>query len=67
MPVNTAMNNEYTRAREDFDPLYYIIGLVLFLLFFCLFNKDRKADKKTPEERSEGDPKKTFFTVEDLR
>ncbi len=66
MPINTAMNNEYTRAREEFDPIFYIIGLVLFMIFFCLFNKEKKKTQ-TPEEKSEGDPKKTFFTVDDLR
>lgn len=68
----SAMAKEYLDARENFDPVFYLIGLALFLLFFCLFNKDKKessqdVDKKSPEVKGEGDPKKTFFTREELR
>lgn len=59
----SVMANEYLKAREEFDPMFYLIGLGLFMIFFCLFNRDKKKEEpKTPEEKSDGDPKKTFFT-----
>ena len=62
------MANEYLKAREEFDPMFYLIGLAIFMLFFCLFNKERKLiQSKTPEEKGDGDPKKTFFTCEQLK
>ena len=64
----SAMANEYLKAREEFDPMFYLIGLAIFMLFYCLFNKDRKQSKpKSREEKGDGDPKKTFYTREELR
>jgi len=39
------------------------------MMFFCLFNRDKKGDGKkgTPEEKGKLDPKKTFFTHQDLK
>ena len=37
------------------------------MLLFWLLNKDKKPDKKSPEEKALGDPKKTFFTLDELR
>ena len=48
--------------------MFYLIGLAIFMLFFCLFNKDKKQTQpKTPEEKGEGDPKKTFYSRDELR
>ena len=48
--------------------MFYLIGLAIFMLFFYLFNKDKKQTQpKTPEEKGEGDPKKTFYSRDELR
>ena len=54
------LGDEYQKARDEFDPIYYLIGFALFMLFFCIFNRDKK---KGPEIK---DPKKTFFTLDEL-
>ena len=38
----SAMAKDYIEARENFDPVFYLIGLGLFMLFFCLFNRDKR-------------------------
>ena len=63
MPTNTAMNNEYIRSREEFDPVYYLIGLLAFVALFWICNRG-DTKKAQPEEN---DPKKTFFTKDQLR
>ncbi len=64
----SAMANEYLKAREEFDPMFYLIGLGLFMLFFCLFNRDKKKEAPiSHEDKSDGDPKKTFFTRDQLK
>jgi hypothetical protein len=39
------------------------------MLFFCLFNRDKKdaAKKASPEEKGKLDPKNTFFTIDQLK
>ena len=39
------------------------------MLFFCLINRDKNKSvaPKSPEQKSDGDPKKTFFTREQLK
>ena len=59
-------DNEYVKNREEFDPMFYLIGLGLFLIFFCFFNKDKKP-VKSPEEKGQHDPKNTFFTLDELK
>ncbi len=54
------MNNEYVRSREEFDPVFYIIGLIIFAVLYWIINRDKKEINK--EDKTEGDPKKTFFT-----
>jgi len=56
------MNQSYEQFREDFDPIYYLIGLAIFILLFCFINKDKKVEKK-----AEDDPRKRLFTKEELR
>ena len=36
------MNNEYVRAREEFDPIFYIIGLLIFAALYWIINRDNK-------------------------
>ena len=55
------MSDEYQKAREEFDPIFYLIGLGIFAALYWILNRDKKEIKK---DRSEGDPKKTFFTRE---
>jgi hypothetical protein len=59
------MANEYEKAREEFDPLFYVIGLLFFVGLYYLINRD---GKKKPLEETEPpvptDPKKTKFTLE---
>ncbi len=54
------MANEYEKAREEFDPLFYVIGLLFFVGLYYLINRD---GKKKPLEETEppapADPKKT--------
>ena len=57
------MGNEYMKAREEFDPMFYLIGLVFFIMLYYCINRDNKQKKVS----SLGDPKKTFFTKEQLR
>ena len=65
----SALASEYIKAREEFDPIFYLIGLAIFMLFFCLINRDKNkaAAPQSPEQKSIGDPKKTFFTREQLK
>lgn len=60
-----AMNNEYVQARNEFDPIYYLIGFALFILLFCVLNKDGKRSKAKSFE--DEDPRKRIFTKEELR
>lgn len=65
--VNT-MGNEYMKAREEFDPMFYLIGLVFFVMLYYCINRDYNSKpKQLPKLNGEGDPKKTFFTKEQLR
>ncbi len=63
------LGDEYQQARDEFDPIFYLIGFVIFMLFFCLFNRDKKdgANKASPEEKGKLDPKNTFFTIDQLQ
>ena len=54
------MQNEYEQARQQFDPIYYLIGFVIFMLLYCLLNKDKKK-AEVPI-----DPRKRIFTKEEL-
>ena len=59
-----SMNMPYEQSREEFDPIFYLIGVAIFLLLFTLINRDgNKQPKKTEEEQ---DPKKRIFTKEEL-
>jgi membrane-associated progesterone receptor component len=40
------LGDEYQKARDEFDPMYYLIGFALFMLFFYLFNRDKQGTKK---------------------
>ena len=59
------LGDEYQKARDEFDPIFSLIGFGIFMLLFCLFNRgDKKAEKKaSPEEKGKLDPKNTFFTL----
>lgn len=57
-----AMQQEYETARQQFDPVYYLIGFVIFLVLFMALNKDKSAKKK-----EEIDPRQRVFTKEELR
>lgn len=65
-----AMNNEYVKSREEFDPIFYLIGLLAFVLLYWVINRDKKPTAEAKKEKEEalaaGDPKKTFFTREQL-
>lgn len=64
------LGDEYQKARDEFDPIYYLIGFVIFMLFFCMFNRDKSEAKKKanePEEKGKLDPKNTFFTLDQLK
>lgn len=69
-PTDT-MAQEYLKAREEFDPIYYLIGLLAFVALYWIINRDKKptADVKKAQEEAltAGDPRKTFFTREQLR
>ncbi|TNV72506.1 hypothetical protein FGO68_gene253 [Halteria grandinella] len=64
-PTET-LTQEYVRAREEFDPIFYVIGLVAFVLLYWVINRDKKPAAETKKLQEEavaaGDPKKTFFT-----
>lgn len=57
-----SMNNHYELARQEFDPVFYLIGLCLFLFLFWFINRDSKPPKKT-----EDDPRNTIITKDQLR
>lgn len=43
------MNDEYLKAREEFDLIYYVIGFLLFLALLYILKGDFKKMKKEPE------------------
>jgi hypothetical protein len=45
-----AMNNEYVQARQEFDPIFYLIGLGVFVILYWLLNSDNKP-KPSKEEQ----------------
>ena len=51
------MHDSYLQSRQEFDPIFYLIGLAVFVLLFCLVNR---------KERKEESPKREF-TREELR
>jgi len=54
------MNDAYQASRNEFDPIYYLIGFGIFVLLYLVINKDRKQPKKEVEE----DPRKNIMTKE---
>ena len=57
------MGDEYQKARDEFDPVYYLIGFAIFIALYLFFQRPtKKADKPVS-----ADPKKTFFTRDQLK
>eukprot|EP00347_Sterkiella_histriomuscorum_P008297 403345623 len=59
-----AMNDAYQLERNEFDPIFYLIGFGIFIILFWIINKD---GKKNATKREEADPRKILFTKEQLR
>ena len=59
------MGDEYQRARDEFDPVYYLIGFAIFIALFLFFQ--RPSRKQAEKKAESNDPKKTFFTRDQLR
>ncbi|CDW88522.1 steroid membrane receptor 25- [Stylonychia lemnae] len=57
------MNDAYQASRNEFDPMYYLIGFGIFVLLYLVINKDKKKPAKEPEL----DPRKNLMSKEELR